>query len=217
MTRGDYKRLKKFDPDRTKAVIVDEVIPFPPSYSNLSDVDLQAHHAVTKSHLGILSYFNSQVLIPTDPMSSTFAPIEPSPIESFDSPSPSSLPLDPLPTPIVIGTMDNEGRPLVPILGFTATFTRADGVGLGKVFSQIVWHADWLAMIRSKWLSEVRFSMVTLGDALDMSEVKLNRDGEFQEKSLAQAVDQEQVTALAMEAWVEKASEFEVQSIGARD
>lgn len=165
---------------------------------------------MTKSHLGILSYFNSQVMIPTDPMSSTFAPIEPSPIECADSPSPSFLPFDPPPTPTVIGTIDNEGRPLVPILGFTATFTRADGVGLGKVFSQIVWHADWLAMIRSKWLSEVRFSMVRLGDALDMSEVKTNKDGEFQDKSLAEAVNRKQVTELALEAWMEKASEYAV-------
>lgn len=46
---------------------------------------------------------------------------------------------------------DDQGKVCVPIIGFSATFGRADGASLGKVFETIAYHSSWLDMIRSKW------------------------------------------------------------------
>jgi len=39
----------------------------------------------------------------------------------------------------------------IPIIGFSATFSRHDGLALGRVFDRIVWHRDLLDMIEEKW------------------------------------------------------------------
>lgn len=39
----------------------------------------------------------------------------------------------------------------VPIIGFSATFSRHDGVSLGRVFEEIVFHKDFLDMIDEQW------------------------------------------------------------------
>ena len=39
----------------------------------------------------------------------------------------------------------------VPIIGFSATFSRHDGLALGSVFDRIVYHRDFLDMIREEW------------------------------------------------------------------
>lgn len=39
----------------------------------------------------------------------------------------------------------------IPIIGFSATFSRHDGLALGSVFEQIVYHRDFLEMIKEQW------------------------------------------------------------------
>jgi len=39
----------------------------------------------------------------------------------------------------------------VPIFGFSATFSRHDGLALGSVFERIVYHRDFLDMIKEQW------------------------------------------------------------------
>jgi len=39
----------------------------------------------------------------------------------------------------------------VPIFGFSATFSRHDGLALGSVFERIVYHRDFLDMIKEEW------------------------------------------------------------------
>lgn len=56
-----------------------------------------------------------------------------------------------VPEPPMMATLSEEGEVCVPLLAFTATWHRADGMALGKVFEKIVWHGDWLDMIRGKW------------------------------------------------------------------
>lgn len=90
--------------------------------------------------------FTSQAQAESDNSSSTSsvavepaAPPPPSP-QYIDEPSPVPMLLDP-----------SSGRARVPLLAFTATWGRADGLALGKVFEKIVWHADWLEMVQAKW------------------------------------------------------------------
>lgn len=40
----------------------------------------------------------------------------------------------------------------IPIIGFSATFSRHDGLALGSVFERIVYHRDFLEMIKEQWL-----------------------------------------------------------------
>lgn len=44
----------------------------------------------------------------------------------------------------------------IPIIGFSATFSRHDGLALGSVFERIVYHRDWLEMIKEQWLAKNR-------------------------------------------------------------
>ena len=39
----------------------------------------------------------------------------------------------------------------IPIIGFSATFSRHDGIALGAVFESIVYHRDFLEMIKEQW------------------------------------------------------------------
>lgn len=56
---------------------------------------------------------------------------------------------------IVLGSdIAPESRPKssgVPIIGFSATFSRHDGKALGTVFDRIVYHRDFLEMIKEQW------------------------------------------------------------------
>lgn len=40
----------------------------------------------------------------------------------------------------------------IPIIGFSATFSRHDGLALGSVFERLVYHRDVLQMIDEDWL-----------------------------------------------------------------
>jgi ATP-dependent helicase IRC3 len=39
----------------------------------------------------------------------------------------------------------------IPIIGFSATFSRHDGLALGSVYQKIVYHQDFLQMIKEQW------------------------------------------------------------------
>lgn len=93
---------------------------------------------------------------------------------------------------------------LILVIGFTATFGRADGLSLGKIFERIVWSGNWLEMIKGKWLSELRFTTIVI-KALDLSSVKVS-DGDFSPTALAAIVDQSVIRDEVVQAWQDKAS-----------
>ncbi|GAA5895720.1 hypothetical protein JCM5296_007402 [Sporobolomyces johnsonii] len=201
LARNDLARLNKFDPEYFKAVIIDE-----------------AHHAVSRSYLSILSRFDSHVSASLAsstaeaediPAASSISPAPsgvPSPSSSASEDSPPSLPDDP-PEP-VLAELDDVGRMRVPLLGFTATWGRADGLALGKLFQKIVWHGEWLDMIEGRWLSQLQFTTVRLGSALNLADVDVSsKTGEFNTASLARAVDKREVNELAVKAWIDRASD----------
>jgi len=43
----------------------------------------------------------------------------------------------------------------IPVIGFSATFSRHDGLALGSVFERIVYHRDFLEMIKNQWLGHL--------------------------------------------------------------
>ncbi|KZV93999.1 P-loop containing nucleoside triphosphate hydrolase protein [Exidia glandulosa HHB12029] len=103
--------------------------------------------------------------------------------------------------------VDIENRPPspVPIIGFSATFNRHDGLALGSAFDRIVYHRDFLEMIKGQWLCTVRFTTVKV--ALHLSNVKLSGvAGDFKQTSLAHVVNTESVNQVVLQAWIDRAS-----------
>ena len=71
------------------------------------------------------------------------------------------------------------------LVGVSATFSRFDGLSLGAAIDHIVYHKDYLDMIDGKYLADVIFT--TVKSSLDLSQVKINKDGDFDTNSLAKA------------------------------
>ncbi|GAA96215.1 hypothetical protein E5Q_02879 [Mixia osmundae IAM 14324] len=93
----------------------------------------------------------------------------------------------------------------VPLIGFSATFSRHDGIGLGKVFDEIVYHKDFLEMMDEKYLSHVRFTTVKAD--FDFSKIKISKaNGDFSSTSLASIVNTPTVNNLVVRAWLDRAS-----------
>ena len=61
--------------------------------------------------------------------------------------------------PLLESTALQDERPPseVPIIGFSATFSRHDGLALGSVFDRIVYHQDFLEMIKEQWYVKPAF------------------------------------------------------------
>ncbi|KAF8922613.1 P-loop containing nucleoside triphosphate hydrolase protein [Mucidula mucida] len=152
------ERIAKFEPDKMKAIIVDE-----------------AHHAAAPSYRRILSYFDSEIRHP-DHDDETFASVEP------------------------------ITQHKIPIIGFSATFSRHDGLALGSVFQHIVYHRDFLEMIKEQWLCNVRFTSVTAN--IDLKNVTVSSaTGDFNPTSLAQVINTETLNKLVVQTWLDHAGE----------
>ncbi|PCH33701.1 nucleoside triphosphate hydrolase protein [Wolfiporia cocos MD-104 SS10] len=94
----------------------------------------------------------------------------------------------------------------VPILGFSATFGRHDGLALGSVFEQIVYHRDFLEMISDQWLCHVRFTSVRAD--IDMSNIRVTaQTGDFQAQSLAHVINTPTLNSLVVQTWLDRAAE----------
>ncbi|KAF8846329.1 P-loop containing nucleoside triphosphate hydrolase protein [Paxillus ammoniavirescens] len=95
---------------------------------------------------------------------------------------------------------------LIPIIGFSATFSRHDGLALGSVFERIVYHRDFLEMIKEQWLCDVRFTSVRAN--INLQGVTVNtRTGDFNATSLAHIINTDTVNNLVVRAWLDRASD----------
>ncbi|EMC96435.1 hypothetical protein BAUCODRAFT_33786 [Baudoinia panamericana UAMH 10762] len=91
----------------------------------------------------------------------------------------------------------------IALVGVSATFSRKDGLSLGKAIDQIVYHNDFVSMIEHGWLAKVTFTTVRLG--VDLSKVKTGR-GDFQPGSLSKVVNNDEINTIVVRAWLEKAA-----------
>ncbi|KAK0245542.1 P-loop containing nucleoside triphosphate hydrolase protein [Armillaria nabsnona] len=109
-----------------------------------------------------------------------------------------------IPHPEALPTAADPGHK-IPIVGFSATFSRHDGLKLGVVFDRIVYHKDFLTMIKDQWLCPVRFT-TTKAD-MNLDDVTVNsRSGDFNATSLAHVVNTETINTLVVQTWLEKAA-----------
>lgn len=74
----------------------------------------------------------------------------------------------------------------VPVIGFSATFERADKRALSTALDEIIFHKDVMEMIDEKWLCEGRFTNVKI--SADLSKVTKNRN-DFNPTSLSKALN----------------------------
>lgn len=72
-------------------------------------------------------------------------------------------------------------------LGVTATPNRGDGIGLGRVFQQVVYNRTISEMIAAGYLCPVRGLAVET--TVDLSEADVDRDGEFRDHSVQALVN----------------------------
>ncbi|KAF9496149.1 P-loop containing nucleoside triphosphate hydrolase protein [Pleurotus eryngii] len=92
----------------------------------------------------------------------------------------------------------------IPIIGFSATFSRHDGLALGSVFEQIVYHRDFLEMIKEQWLCDVRFT--TVRAQLNLKDVTINtRTGDFNPTGLAHVINTDTINRLVVQSWIDRA------------
>ncbi|KAF5384896.1 hypothetical protein D9615_001480 [Tricholomella constricta] len=78
----------------------------------------------------------------------------------------------------------------IPIIGFSATFSRHDGLSLGSVFERIVYHRDFLEMIKEQW--HALRCPVHIWD--------------FNPTSLAHVINTESVNELVVKTWLDRAA-----------
>lgn len=93
------------------------------------------------------------------------------------------------------------------LVGVSATFSRFDGLKLGRAIDEIVYHKDYVEMIEDKWLSNVIFT--TVKSTADLSKVKTTGragSGEFDTGSLSKAMNTTEINDVAIRAWHAKAA-----------
>ncbi|TKA30090.1 hypothetical protein B0A50_02809 [Salinomyces thailandicus] len=100
------------------------------------------------------------------------------------------------------GLLDGRTNAHTTLVGVSATFSRADGVSLGRVIDHIVYHKDYVDMIEDEWLASIIFTTVQSG--ADLSKVKSTR-GDFQTGSLSVAVNNDESNTVTVRAWMAKA------------
>ena len=93
----------------------------------------------------------------------------------------------------------------VPIIGFTATFSRHDALALSQVFEEIVYHQDVIDMLDAGWLAPARFTTVKAN--LNLSEVAISKSSDdFSPTSLASAMNTPAVNELVVKVFLDRAS-----------
>ena len=88
------------------------------------------------------------------------------------------------------------------LLGVTATPNRADGIGLGKIFQEIVDDKDILYGINNGWLADVRGIRIRTG--VNLNRVH-NRAGDFDLAELGSTVNTPARNQLIVRSWIEYA------------
>jgi len=85
------------------------------------------------------------------------------------------------------GVSEKNLHPDRLLLGMTATPERHDGIGLNKVFDDITVNYDLIWGIQNGWLTELVGYPVDTG--IDISNVKMKRNGEFQDEDLSVTIN----------------------------
>lgn len=92
----------------------------------------------------------------------------------------------------------------VPIIGFSATFSRADQHSLHSAFEEIVFHRDMKDMLSEKHLAPAKLTIVKAD--LELDEVETS-SGDFKNAALARKVNTTEINELIVRTYLHRASE----------
>lgn len=91
--------------------------------------------------------------------------------------------------------------PTAFVVGYTATFMRADGKALGKVFSEIVFERD------IPWGVESKHLIMPVGKAVEVPDLNIvRRRGDWTDEQVGDALVESLAPRLVAESWIEHAS-----------
>ncbi|CAI4369392.1 CIC_collapsed_G0012040.mRNA.1.CDS.1 [Saccharomyces cerevisiae] len=97
----------------------------------------------------------------------------------------------------------------IPVIGFSATFERADKRALSMVMDKIVYHRGILEMIDDKWLCEAKFTSVKI--EADLSDVKSTAD-DFQLAPLSSLMNTKEINEVILKTYLHKKQEKSLKS-----
>ncbi|CAI4058893.1 hypothetical protein SKDZ_04G5330 [Saccharomyces kudriavzevii ZP591] len=97
----------------------------------------------------------------------------------------------------------------IPVIGFSATFERADKRALSMVMDEIVYHRGILEMIDDKWLCEAKFTSVKI--EADLSTVKSTTD-DFQLAPLSSIMNTDEINEVILKTYLHKKQEQSLKS-----
>ncbi|CDO94841.1 unnamed protein product [Kluyveromyces dobzhanskii CBS 2104] len=89
----------------------------------------------------------------------------------------------------------------VPVIGFSATFERADKKALSAVMDEIIYHKGILEMIDENWLCEGKFTTVDVG--ADLSKVK-SVNSDFQLEGLSKVMNTKEINEIVLNTYLHK-------------
>lgn len=93
----------------------------------------------------------------------------------------------------------------VPIIGFTATFSRHDQLALSHAFEEVVFHQDVVDMLSEGWLAPARFTTVKADLRLDQATLS-KATGDFTTASLAKVVNTPTANELVVRTYLDRAA-----------
>ncbi|CCF58084.1 hypothetical protein KAFR_0D04360 [Kazachstania africana CBS 2517] len=105
----------------------------------------------------------------------------------------------------------NTAGSKIPVIGFSATFERADNKALSTVIDEIVYHRGILKMIDEKWLCEGKFTTVNVD--VDLSKVEtLSSNVDFKLDSLSKVMNTEEVNKIVLKSYLHKREKDNLRS-----
>ncbi|CAB4253790.1 similar to Saccharomyces cerevisiae YDR332W IRC3 Putative RNA helicase of the DEAH/D-box family [Maudiozyma barnettii] len=99
----------------------------------------------------------------------------------------------------------------IPVVGFSATFERADNKALSDVIDKIVYHRGMLDMISDNWLCEGKFTTVKIDTDLSKVE-KSSSTKDFKLNSLSRVMNVPEVNEMILLTYLQKKKENNLKS-----
>ncbi|ODV88754.1 hypothetical protein CANCADRAFT_16551, partial [Tortispora caseinolytica NRRL Y-17796] len=101
-----------------------------------------------------------------------------------------------------LGIRHKSDSPMA-LVGFSATLSRHDGLKLGSVMDKIVYHRDFMTMVKEGWLAQLRILTVQLKRAAQLAELRtIGKNGDYNLQDLSAVVNTDSQVAAAVRIWL---------------
>lgn len=97
----------------------------------------------------------------------------------------------------------------IPVVGFSATFERADNKALSTAIDEIVYHRGILEMIDDDWLCEGKFTTVDVN--VELSNVETTRE-DFKLEQLSKVMNTNEINKVVLQTYLHKKKENNLKS-----